>query len=474
MSELFLHGVEVVEITSGARPIRTVRSSTIGLIGTAPDADPAKFPLNTPVLIAGKRTDAAGLGTTGTLPGAVDAIFDQAGAVIALIRIAAGSGDAAEAETLANVIGGVNEATGAYEGVQAFAAAESVLGFAPKILIAPGFTAKRASGAVTAVTMTAHGSGYTSAPAVTISGGGGEGAEAVAVVTGGKVTSITITKNGDGYTSAPTVILTGGGGTGAAATAVTGPYRNPVVAEMLGIAERLRAVVIADGPGTTDADAIAYRGDWGSDRVYVIDPPALVMDAGSGAMVPAPMSPRVAGLIARTDQDRGFWWSPSNQEIYGIVGTSRPVDFSLGDYNSRANLLNEKEVATVIRQDGFRLWGNRTTSSDPKFAFLCVRRTADMINESLLKAHLWAVDRCITKTYIEDVIESVRGYLNRLKAQGAILGGDIWADSELNTPTSIQDGRIYFDFDFTPPYPAERVVFRSHLVNTYISDIFAK
>ena len=41
MPEQFLHGVEVVELDDGIRPIRTVKSSVIGLIGTAPDADAA-------------------------------------------------------------------------------------------------------------------------------------------------------------------------------------------------------------------------------------------------------------------------------------------------------------------------------------------------------------------------------------------------------------------------------------------------
>ena len=50
----------------------------IGLVGTAPDADETSFPLNTPVLIAGSRLEAAKLGSTGTLPMAIDGIFDQA------------------------------------------------------------------------------------------------------------------------------------------------------------------------------------------------------------------------------------------------------------------------------------------------------------------------------------------------------------------------------------------------------------
>ncbi|MCE2835623.1 MAG: hypothetical protein LW834_01270 [Cyanobium sp. 49614_E6] len=102
-----------------------------------------------------------------------------------------------------------------------------------------------------------------------------------------------------------------------------------------------------------------------------------------------------------------------------------------------------------------------------------MQRTADMINESILRGHLWAVDRCITATYLEEVMESVRQYLRTLKARGAILGGDVWVDPEQNTPTSIANGQVVFDFEFTPPYPAERVTFRSHLVNTYVVDLFA-
>ena len=62
-------------------------------------------------------------------------------------------------------------------------------------------------------------------------------------------------------------------------------------------------------------------------------------------------------------------------------------------------------------------------------------------------------------------------YLRQLKAQGAILGGKCWADPDLNSPQSIQDGKIYFNFDFTPPYPAEHIIFRSHLVDDYLEEI---
>jgi phage tail sheath protein FI len=476
MSELFLHGIEVIDIDSGPRPITTVRTSVIGLCGTAPNADPTLFPLNTPVLIAGSRREAAGLDTLGTgegtLPAAIDSIFDQCGAVIIVVRVEEGATDA---ETLANILGGVNAGNGNYEGVHAFLGAKSAVGFSPKILAVPGFTHKRVQGGVTAITVTTQGTGYTSAPTVTLSGGSGVGAQATAVLgTGanaGKVVSVIVAEPGSGYTAAPTVAFSGGGGTGAAATASYGTVGNAVVAELIGIAEKLRAVIIADGPNTNDTDAIAYAGDFGSKRVYVVDPKVIKVD-DEGNNVTEWSSPCVCGLIAKSDNERGFWWSPSNQNINGIIGTARPIDFTMGDTSSRANLLNEKKVATIIREDGYRLWGNRTLSSDQKWAFLCVVRTADMINESILVNHLWAVDRGITKNYVTDVTEGVNAYLRSLVNKGAILGGECWIDPDLNTADQIAQGKIYFDFDFTPVYPAEHITFRSHLVNDYITEIF--
>lgn len=66
----------------------------------------------------------------------------------------------------------------------------------------------------------AGGSGYTSAPTVTFSGGGGSGAAGTAVVENGRVVDVTITNAGTGYTTTPTVAFSGGGGTGAQGTVV--------------------------------------------------------------------------------------------------------------------------------------------------------------------------------------------------------------------------------------------------------------
>lgn len=76
-------------------------------------------------------------------------------------------------------------------------------------------------GGIGSITITAAGTGYTVAPLVTITGGGGTGATAIATVSGGLVTAITITAAGTGYTTVPTIGFTVvSGGSGATGTAV--------------------------------------------------------------------------------------------------------------------------------------------------------------------------------------------------------------------------------------------------------------
>jgi hypothetical protein len=68
-------------------------------------------------------------------------------------------------------------------------------------------TAQVVNGFVVGATITSGGNGYTNNPLVTITGGGGTGAKAIATQFNGVVTSITITNPGSGYTSTPTITI---------------------------------------------------------------------------------------------------------------------------------------------------------------------------------------------------------------------------------------------------------------------------
>lgn len=129
------HGVRVIEISGGTRPIRTVSTSIIGLVATANDADEEAFPLNRPVLLTNIRSAIGKAGTTGTLATSLDAIAAQASPVTVVVRVQ--EGDAPE-ETTANVIGGT-DAQGQYTGMKALLAAQSSgPRVKPRIIGAPG------------------------------------------------------------------------------------------------------------------------------------------------------------------------------------------------------------------------------------------------------------------------------------------------------------------------------------------------
>ncbi len=76
------------------------------------------------------------------------------------------------------------------------------------------------------IQVTNGGNAYTTVPTVTITGGGGTGAQALPTIAGGKITAINVVYTGDTYTSAPTISISGGGGSGAAATATISTLAN--------------------------------------------------------------------------------------------------------------------------------------------------------------------------------------------------------------------------------------------------------
>ncbi len=384
----FLHGIETVEIEDGIRSIQTVKSSVIGFVGSAPDADAATFPLNTPVLVTGPRM-AATLGADGTLMDAYNAAYAQGVNAVIVVRVEVGQTTAATLSAVAGIAGNST-------GVWALLNAANTLGLTPRILAAPGFTSAAAAD-----------------PA------------------------------------------------------------SPVTQALISVANRLRAVAIADGPNTNEADAKTDRAKYGSNRLYIVDPAVRVWDATTTGYVTRPASAFVAGALSAADAAKGFWWSPSNQVLQGVAATARPISWAISDPDTEANRLNEGQIATIIRKDGFRLWGNRSAgeATDTQWAFLPVRRTADMIYESIEGALLWAMDRPFSAQLLLDIKDSVQSYLDELTNRRAILGGAVWIDPELNTEATLKAGKLYLNFDIEPPAPLEHLVLQAHRNGDYYEEL---
>lgn len=382
----YLHGIESLLNIKGGRPVQTLPSSIVARVGTAPDADNSKFPLNEPIAIIGDGSQLEGLGDTGTLPDAyAQQLKEKSTTTSVMIRVEEGADFNA---TLANIIG----AAGSQTGIHALRAAQSETGLVPRIFDIPGFTSQRVDNA-----------------------------------------------------------------------------RNPVVAELMGFATRNRGWIIADGPNTTKEAAVQYAGDWGSPRVFIVDPGVKVSKNGVNVIRPASAS--ITGLMCRVDAEEGFHHSISNHELFGITGTARPIEFMMGERDCEANYLNEHRVATIIRDGGFKLWGNETPSTEPLTKFLAVQRTQDMIMDSVAAAHKWAIDKPFSLQAILDIAETVNGYLRQLKARNVTLGGKVWIDPTLNTKESWVNGDLFVSYDAEPPAPMQHITFQFNRNTGYYAEL---
>ncbi len=304
--------------------------------------------------------------------------------------------------------------------------------------------------------------------------------------------------------------------------------QNSVSVELIAMAEKLGAVTYIDAPvGTTFAQALAGRGPEGtinfntsSDRVRLCYPHVKVYDPVTNTERLEPLSQRAAGLRARVDLDKGYWWSSSNQEILGISGVERQLSAMIDDPQSEVNLLNEQGITTVFSSygSGLRLWGNRTaawptvthmrnfenvrrtgevnllneqgittvfssygsglrlwgnrTAAWPTVThmrnFENVRRTGDVINESIRYFSQQYIDMPITQALIDALTESVNAYGRKMTGDGAVLGFRCWFDPARNPETELAAGHLLLSYKYTPPPPLERLTFETEITSEYL------
>jgi phage tail sheath protein FI len=238
----------------------------------------------------------------------------------------------------------------------------------------------------------------------------------------------------------------------------------PIKAELISIAKKLKAVAILDLPKEKTNETFSA-----SERILGCYPSVKAPD---GELTP--YSAYLAGVMARTDEELGFWHSPSNKIIYGIQGMSEPIDYS-DEEDSLAHDLNSKKIITIIRPNSdFRVWGNSGGYSEDQratFRFLSVVRTQDVMNAAIKESLRWAIDQGITRNFLEQIQARVNNYLSALRKMGAIIDGYCWPDHEANTNEEIIEGRVHFQFKWTPVYMAESINFKSVLTDEYLKKL---
>jgi len=197
-------------------------------------------------------------------------------------------------------------------------------------------------------------------------------------------------------------------------------------------------------------------------RIVAADP---LREGQAGSFVPCGA---VAGVIARTDAERGVWKAPAGTDaaLNGIQG----LETDLTDAEN--GLLNPLGVNCLRRLPaaGPVIWGARTLRGADRLAdeykYLPVRRLALYIEESLYRGTQWVVFEENDEPLWAQIRLNVGAFLNTLFRQGAFQGASpreayfVQCDRDTTTQDDVDRGVVNIVVGFAPLKPAEFVVIK--------------
>jgi len=204
-----------------------------------------------------------------------------------------------------------------------------------------------------------------------------------------------------------------------------------------------------------------------------INPIGVSINPATGAAIqnPAntnhagPFSPYVAGAQSYKDAQLGYWWGPSNTQVNGVLGPDVAIYSSIIDSSNDSNTLNSQGIVTTFQAfgTGYRIWGNRSASF-PIYTipqnFISVRRIMDGIEQSVQFSMMQFLDQPITNGLIASILASIDSFLKTLVGRGALIGTPTVVFNPVdNPPAQIANGQLVFAIDCMPAIPAERLTF---------------
>jgi phage tail sheath protein FI len=244
-----------------------------------------------------------------------------------------------------------------------------------------------------------------------------------------------------------------------------------VASALISAAQKLRAFAYVSAfDCKTKEEAAMYRENFGAREAMVLWPNWQGFDVDAEETAPISAVAKALGHRARLDNEFGWHKTLSNVAVNGVTGITKDVFFDLQDPNTDAGYLNAAEVTTLVNRTGFRYWGSRTTSDDPLFAFENYTRSAQVIADTLAEAHMWAVDRPMHPSLVKDIIEGINAKFREWTRLGYLMGGEAWLDPDANSETSLKDGKLYIDYDYTPVPPLENLNLMQRITDRYLVD----
>lgn len=210
------------------------------------------------------------------------------------------------------------------------------------------------------------------------------------------------------------------------------------------------------------AEISALRGALYYPWVIISNPLARPGDAREPREIAVPPSGFIAGIYARNDVERGVFKAPANEVVRGALRFEYPVNFA------EQEVLNPLGVNCLrfFPGQGYRVWGARTTTTDPEWKYVNVRRYFHYLESSIERGTQWAVFEPNGERLWANVRETIDSFLYNEWRNGALLGASakeayfVRCDRSTMTQNDIDNGRLVCLIGVAALKPAEFVIFR--------------
>jgi hypothetical protein len=259
-----------------------------------------------------------------------------------------------------------------------------------------------------------------------------------------------------------------------AAANLADPEMDAVISNALSYCADRRAFMVVDIPATINETMemkawLEGNNQYRSQNAAVYFPRVRVPDPlDEFRLRSLGASGTMAGIYARTDTQRGVWKAPAGIEtvLEGVSELDAPLTDGLnGILNPLGiNCLRSFPVYGSISWGARTLRGADALASE--WAYIPVRRTALMLEESLFRGTKWVVFEPNTETTWANIRLNIGAFMNGLFRQGAFAGQSpkeayyVKCDSETTTQNDIDQGIVNIEVGFAPLKPAEFVVIK--------------
>ena len=213
---------------------------------------------------------------------------------------------------------------------------------------------------------------------------------------------------------------------------------------------------------TKTNDVANFRDMYDSTYAAMYHPWLQMFDAGAKRPAYFPPSGAMAGIFARSDNERGVHKAPANEVVRGCTGLSCSYN------NGEQDILNPVGV-NLIRAfpgRGIRVWGARTISSNGLWKYINVRRLFIYVEESIKASTNWVVFEPNSETLWSRVTRTIETFLATCWRDGALAGSSpdqaffVECGPTTMTQDDIDNGRLICQIGIAPVKPAEFVIFR--------------